>query len=73
MKRRKKKDEPYFIEVDTVACRSCGRGKTWRVIGPDGVGESTSYEDEEDAIYEADKLNDAYANGAASKKEETKR
>lgn len=68
------KENPYFIEVDTNGCSTCGHGRTWIVIGPDGYGGSASYEDEDDATSLADALNEAYwsgySEGAATKGQE---
>ena len=58
-----KREDPYFIEVDDNACGTCGAGRTWTVIGPDGVAASQSWEDEEDATAYADALNHAFWRG----------
>ncbi len=54
----------YHIEVDDPGCEKCGHGKTYIVVGPDGVGGSTSHFDIEDAEHEAEILNVAYGLGA---------
>ncbi len=56
-------NDAYFIEVDTNGCPTCGKGKTWSVVGPNGMASSTSYEDEEDAQNQADQLNEAFWHG----------
>lgn len=63
-------EDPYFTEVDNNGCSHCGSGRTWNVIGPDGVALSTSYEDEDAAIDLADMLNEAFARGASSRDKE---
>jgi len=61
--KKKKEEDPYFVEVDSNGCRHCGVGRTWTVIGPNGVGASRSWEDEEDAENFADSLNEAFWRG----------
>jgi hypothetical protein len=34
-------DDPYFVEVDSNGCSHCGAGRTYCVIGPDGVASGT--------------------------------
>jgi hypothetical protein len=58
--------EPYFVEVDVTGCRCCGAGKTWTVIGPDGVAASRSWECVSDAEDFAEALNDAFYKGVAN-------
>jgi hypothetical protein len=60
--------QPYFIEVDQNGCTHCGSGRSWIVIGPDGVGGSTSYDDADTAQEVADALNQAFENGVTSTK-----
>lgn len=65
-----KRDEPYFIEVDSNGCSKCGAGRTWTVCGPDGSWLSTSYEGEEgqeQAEWLADILNQAYWAGKSAR------
>lgn len=56
-------DEPYFVEVDNNGCEKCGAGKTWTVVGPDGVAQGQSFENVEDAEALADALNGAFFAG----------
>jgi hypothetical protein len=56
-------DEPYFIEVDSGGCERCAGGKTWTVIGPDGVAIGQSWEDEDHAADVADLMNQAFWQG----------
>jgi hypothetical protein len=56
-------NEPYFVEVDQNGCERCGHGKTWTVVGPDGVAHSQSFDDVEDAESLADALNGAFFAG----------
>lgn len=55
--------EPYQVEVDSAACRQCGVGWEWHIIGPGGIAGGTSYDDEEAAQAMADALNEAYREG----------
>lgn len=61
-----KDEEPYFVEVDNNGCPHCRAGRNYTVIGPDGLGCGTSYDDEEDAMHMAEELNAAYFTGRAS-------
>jgi hypothetical protein len=58
--------EAYKVEFENEGCTTCGRGKLWVTVGPDGVRGSTSYGDETEAEHEADILNAAYNAGRAS-------
>ena len=55
--------EPYTVVVENLGCPHCNRGRTWTVLGPDGVAGSTSYEDVADAHSEAAMKNAAYHKG----------
>lgn len=57
------REEPYFVEVNTNGCGTCGAGRTWLVIGPDDYAGSQTFSDEEDADALAESLNAAYASG----------
>lgn len=57
------KEPAYFIEVDQNGCRTCGAGRSWVVIGPNGIGGSTTYLDSDDAQEIADMMNDAFEHG----------
>lgn len=61
-----KPEDPYFIEVDSNGCSHCGAGRTWCVVGPDGMASSTSYEDEDEASKLAERLNEAYWHGVGA-------
>ncbi len=65
-----RESEPYHIELDNNGCPHCRRGKTWFVVGPDGVAGGTSYTIEEDALEIADMLNLAYYEGQSNPIEE---
>lgn len=56
---------PYTVEEDPPGCATCGKGKTWHVIDPDGIAGATSYFDEDRADDLAADLNHAYAKGLA--------
>ena len=58
--------EPYVVEIDSPGCESCDEGKTWTVVGPDGVAESESWYDEEVAAHFADRMNAAFRAGRAA-------
>lgn len=60
-----KLDEPYFIEVDNNGC-TCGSGRTWTIIDPDGVATGQSWGDEDEAAYICELINDAYHRGQAN-------
>lgn len=66
-----KKELPYFVEVDSNGCGHCGAGRTYTVIGPDGVAAGTSWENEEDADAYADAMNEAYAHGQVNPVQES--
>ena len=53
----------YVVEKDTDGCKECGVGALWTIVRPDGVADSTSWEDKEFADELCDKLNDAYERG----------
>jgi hypothetical protein len=58
--------EPYTVEIDRAACEHCGEGTTWMVVDPDGVGDSTSFLEQEDAEHLARALNAAFERGRKS-------
>jgi predicted regulator of Ras-like GTPase activity (Roadblock/LC7/MglB family) len=41
--------DAYAVEVDQLGCKTCGHGRTWTVVGPDGVAIGQSFEDHADA------------------------
>ena len=55
---------PYFVEINDY-CKTCGNGRTWNVIRPDGSSLSTYWDDIEDAQEIADQMNEAYLCGLA--------
>lgn len=59
-------NDPYFVEVDVNGCERCGAGKTWTVVGPDGVAAGTSWKYVSDAEDFAEALNDAFYKGVAN-------
>ena len=63
MKKDEKQEEPYFVEVDENGCSHCGAGRTYTVIGPDGVAFGQSWESEDDASGMAEILNEAFYRG----------
>ena len=65
-----KRDDPYFLEVETNGCKQCSHGRTWMIIGPDGDGLGTSYEDYGDAEELCEILNTAYWAGYDTRKAE---
>lgn len=62
------KEQPFFVEVDDNGCPECSSGRTYLVVGPDGVASSTSYSDDADAAHLAESLCDAYWQGRNSRK-----
>jgi predicted DNA-binding WGR domain protein len=62
----RKVEEPYFIEVESNGCSHCAAGRTWGVVGPDGVMGGRSFADEDDASELAEALNEAYWAGRAA-------
>ena len=66
-------NSPYFVEVDTNGCGSCGHGRTYHVIHPDGMAGSVSYEDSDEAEKEADMLNEAFEAGQETREKEYRR
>ncbi len=63
-------DTPYYVIVDRAACRTCGQGALWTVIGPHGDAGGRSYIVESDAHEEANALNYAYESGYKAGREE---
>lgn len=59
-------EEPYSVEVETGGCLMCGAGRLWAVVGPDGIAQSTMFEDESDAADLAALLSEAFRQGMAS-------
>lgn len=59
-------DLPYHVEVDDNGCDHCSQGRTWTVVGPDGIAEGVSYGDRESADDLADAMNRAYADKLAA-------
>jgi len=66
-------EDPYFITVDTNGCGHCGEGRTWAIVGPDGVMGGTSFEDEDEAADLVELLNDAYCQGRSGALSEAQR
>ena len=62
----KKEKQPYFVEVNNNGCSKCGHDRTWDVIDPDGFALDRSWEDEEEADWIAEILNEAYKMGERS-------
>jgi len=58
-------DGPYFLEVDSSGCGTCGGGRTWQIVSPDDVGTGKSWGDEEEAAHICGLINDAYRLGRA--------
>ena len=56
----------YNVEREKMGCTSCGFGKTFIIVGPDGIGGSTTFEDRSDAEDLADLLNIAHDHGHAA-------
>ena len=56
----------YRVEREKKGCTSCGFGKTFIIVGPDGIGGSTTFEDRSDAEDLADLLNIAHDHGHAA-------
>lgn len=54
----------YNVEIDDDGCRHCTAGRTWIVVGPDGLGGGTTYGQQEDAEEIAELMNMAYEAGA---------
>ena len=61
-------ETPYFVEVDDNGCRTCGQGRNWVVVDPDGIRGSTSYGLQEDAEDLAEDLNRAFNRGRNNSK-----
>ncbi len=61
-------EKPYWVELET-GCLACGRGREYRVIGPDDVAMGQTFEDEADAEEYAENLIAAYEAGRAAAKE----
>lgn len=59
--------DAYRVDIDEDGCKHCRAGRTWCVVGPDGIAFGVSYRDRNDAADLADMLNIAYAMGADSK------
>lgn len=55
-----RQDEPYFVEVGETGCSDCGAGRTYTVVGPDGVAIGQSWEEEDEAAEMASRLNEAF-------------
>jgi hypothetical protein len=50
----------YTVEPEGKACKYCGLGEMWDVIGPDGVALGTSFGDKESAEDYATDMDSAY-------------
>lgn len=61
--KEEKQDEPYFVAVGETGCSGCGAGRTYTVIGPDGVAIGPSWEEEDEAADHASRLNEAFYMG----------
>jgi hypothetical protein len=56
---------PYTVTADdSNRCECCGRGRTWEVVGPDGVALGIAYDNQSNADEFADDLSRAYLAGA---------
>ena len=66
----KKKEEPYFVEVDQTDCQQCGAGATYTIVGPDTYALGMTWTKEAFEEGTVDKicewLNDAYYLGQDS-------
>ncbi len=58
--------DPYIVEVDSGGCEHCAQGKSWTVVGPDGVAMGVSYDEESEANFLASMMNLAYETGLLS-------
>ena len=56
----------YTVEVDIRGCSRCGKEAGYTVVGPDGVEESSVYNDRGIAEEIADLMNNAYELGRKS-------
>lgn len=59
----------YRVENEERHCPNCNRGGLWQVVGADDIGDSTFFEDEDDANELCDKLNDAHRKALATRVE----
>lgn len=57
----------YRVEVDKAGCSHCGHGTQYRIVGPDDVMLSTTWDDKTFVDEFVDELNDAYAKGMNGK------
>lgn len=58
--------DPYFVQQEAAGCEQCGGGRSWCVMGPDGIAESMTWDDAEEAAEQAELLNVAYTKGQNS-------
>lgn len=59
-------EKVYTVEVDIRGCSRCGKEAGYTVVGPDGVEESSVYNDRGIAEEIADLMNNAYELGRKS-------
>jgi len=64
-------EKVYTVEVDHGGCKHCGAGKTYTVVGPDGVAVGRSFGDKDDADDLAADMNQAWRLGLESSLERT--
>lgn len=65
---KESEDTPYHIDIDQQGCQTCNAGRTYTIVGPDGVALGLSWDDMNEALEWTDELNAAYNSGLADGK-----
>lgn len=68
MSKEESEDTPYRIDIDQQGCQTCNAGRTYTIVGPDGVALGRSWDDMNEALEWCDELNAAYNSGLAEGK-----
>lgn len=69
MSKEESEDAPYRIDIDQQGCPTCHAGRTYTIVGPDGVTAlGRSWDNMYEALEWADELNAAYNIGLAARK-----
>jgi hypothetical protein len=65
------KSDAYFVEQADAGCERCCAGRTYAIVGPDGVGLGRTWDDADEAAVLAASLTEAFNLGKDSIRSET--
>lgn len=59
--------DAYTVAQDDAGCATCFHGRTYNIVGPDGVAFGQSWGDADEVAVLTDMLNDAFKKGQAAR------